>query len=322
MLVIFFLCLAIITTNLYPILDGRTAPIVLDTRYTFSNFEWAYGHVSFNQGFDVPSTGTVILRLDGTSPIYDDINLSDGGTLILQKDITLERDVTITGSGFIDANNNNIDFHDLTFYGNHVRLSSSVHFRGRFHARMGFADGGRLDMTNASFVIFEDCQVGIRGNSFITSSSSPSALNFKNCYVTTGINPVIEFFQPKTLFVGAFNRLGIGNELIIHQQLLVNNQSQLFIESNSCLTVENLSIQFDQAKLVLNNSILDFVSTATDDILIGDFSSVQQGSIVINGQSILRSSSNNKIKLAETARLELSSGARLTIDSSTHFTLL
>ena len=40
--------------ELFSILDGRVTPIYLESKYTFTNFEWARGSVYFKEGFELP----------------------------------------------------------------------------------------------------------------------------------------------------------------------------------------------------------------------------------------------------------------------------
>ena len=94
-------------TPLKAVLDGRVAPIYLTTRYTFTNFEWARGSVYFKNGFDAPINGTVIL--DVNEEIGGTIGLKNS-TLRLNENLNLSIDSSITGSGFIDAQNKTIFF--------------------------------------------------------------------------------------------------------------------------------------------------------------------------------------------------------------------
>ena len=61
LLLLFFLISAI--GQIHAFLDGRLAPIYLENRYTFTNYEWAKGNVYFKNGFDLPINGTVIMDI-------------------------------------------------------------------------------------------------------------------------------------------------------------------------------------------------------------------------------------------------------------------
>lgn len=84
-----FLCM-ITARSGKTILDGRVTPVVVDSMYTFTDYEWARGEVYFNAGFIVPINTTAILGID--VPFKGGMRLSayagslaELGTIILEK---------------------------------------------------------------------------------------------------------------------------------------------------------------------------------------------------------------------------------------------
>lgn len=110
---------AVYMSPLQAILDGQNAAIQLDTHYSFTNFEFARGFVRLNQGFDVPTNGTVVLSVN--QYINHAINLR-GGTIIMNDDLYLGPDAKITGSGYIKSNNFTI------YFLNSLRILSTITF--------------------------------------------------------------------------------------------------------------------------------------------------------------------------------------------------
>lgn len=304
-----------IFANLYPILDGRAAPIVLDSRYTFSNYEWARGFVSFRAGFDLPIGGTITLRLDSTTPISRSIGMNDG-TLILEDDLHLGEDVTFTGSGFLQGNGHDVFCKGLILHGNVLRLQGSCKFLGVGYAQIGQRYGGVLDLTNATFVSFSVCRLD--AGILATSVTRPVQLLLRNVFLAS-LSP-ITWLHPNTIVQGALNQWAlVSDSFTINQKLTLVDQAQLNIEPGGLLQLGDLDLRRADSRFILRSSILDIAATVTDDIILG--SSTAGGSLVIDGQSIIRSSSGNNIIFDSGFNLELLSGSRLTIDDATKITI-
>ena len=134
-----FLCTK---NNLYSVLDGRNQAIYLTTQYTFTQGEWAKGFVTFSNGFDVPTGGTIYL--DVNQPIQGGIKLNSG-TIVMNGDLNCGPSLGLSGDGYIKTNNYSINYigefrpfgkiyftDDVTFNGNNGGLLT-ISLPAEFH---------------------------------------------------------------------------------------------------------------------------------------------------------------------------------------------
>ena len=88
------------------VLDGRITPVILTSKYTFTNFEWVKGRVTFLNGFDLPVNGTVLM--DNAGVVYGTM-IFDNSTLILKNHLLCASGSLLKGVGFISPENNKIN---------------------------------------------------------------------------------------------------------------------------------------------------------------------------------------------------------------------
>lgn len=297
------------------ILDGRTSLIVLDNRYTFTNYEFARGFISFRDGFDLPVGGTIILSLDGVAPIKNNITMNKG-TILLDNSIHLNSEVTFSGDGFIVGSNATINFEQtLNFSANYMHLSGDLTFRSAFFGQIEFNNGGVIDARNLNTLEFVNCGVIDQGDRILTSTIKPEYFLFRDSYIIASLGGLTtEWLSPEIIFQG-FNTIFTENKLKINT-LKLNNLAQVEIQPNSELQLKKLEMPFSQSKLFLSESNLDFIQTLTNDIPIGNLTTTGQGKLILKGTSKLKSSTGNKLLLASGLGLDFFTGARLCIENN------
>lgn len=314
--VLFFLLLV---QHLDAILDGRTAPIYLDTRYTFTNYEWARGSVFFRQGFDVPPAGTVLLGIDG-GLVAANINLK-GGTVRLERDIVLGSDTSLTGSGFIDMKFKKIIFSRASYpglfaVGSYVKFLSTGTIEGSSRrALVHFFDmvvdlrsiSGDFFFNELSFIIFS--------NKLLLTTSNPNTIKFSNCDIIHGALNTVFFNNPIILLGQNTNLTTVGG--FVFNGFNIDENSNVVLQSGSKITTNTIDLKFNTTRLTLNNSTLEFTSSGTASIAVGS-PTAAQGSMLLNGRCNLRSLNGNKLVVNPTMRINFLPGCRLSIDNSTH----
>lgn len=309
--------------TIYPLLDGRTTPIVLDTRYSFTNFELARGFVHFRNGFDLPPGGTVILQLDGNCPVFNAIYLN-GGTLIINNELTLGSNVRIQGNGFLigqpqSSSQATIFFQTFFTYtaGNYIKISNSLSFKSSTWGMIDFLSGSVLDARGADFLGFTHCSLIVRGNSIMMPEGSLSKLYFSDCNIFPGSGQATVFATPTVYFQGK-NLISVVSKGFQLKNISLVNHGSLEIGSGSNVTLSGISMQESGSSLVLNDTNLDFVATTTEQIRIGTTGPSAKTSILFNGENIFSSSTGNQIVIPSNLKMEFLPGSRLIVSNDFH----
>jgi hypothetical protein len=303
------------------ILDGRAAPIYLDTRYTFTNYEWARGSVFFRDGFDVAPGGTIFLGMEG-GLVQQNIELN-GGTICLENDLNLTVNSHMTGSGFIDGNFKSITyrrgFPGLFEGSGYIKLLSHIILNGNGPGAV-LDPGQTLDLRGMGGILsVNNIRVALRSDRILTDVASPSSIRFNSCYITQAAPSVpFVFTNPEIIFSGDTS-LTTNSKLVIENLLTILEGGRVDILSSSFVQLGGLNVRFS-ADLEARNSILDFVSTGTSPIRIGD-PQPSQGKLSFVGQTIFRSSSGNELRVDPALSLEFLSGSRLILDEGVHLTI-
>lgn len=310
---------ALMIQDLSADLNGIINPIVVDSKYTFTDGETAIGFVSFRKGFDLPVGGTVTFALAPGMEIEGPVSFR-GGTLRLSENVKFGPGVSWSGPGFIEGSGGNIIIQEW------LDLEEKFTFLGDINM-IGFGlptvriDDGALDisqtgLTSCRFVGL-DFRLG-SNNSFITSPTNLSSeLTFANCLMRTGGVTITTFKNPIVKFEGQSQlQTSAVGKFIIEGQLFV--EGRLSIASQTSLAVATLRVQSRLSDFIIDNAILDIVNTTSpsNTIFLG-VDNAFQGSIVIKGQSIFRSSVGNAIEIPKSLDVEFNAGARLAIDSGT-----
>lgn len=295
------------------ILDGRTSAIQKDTLYSFTNFEFAAGFVRLNKGFDVPSNGTVVLSINQSVP--HDINLHDGGTIILNNDLFLGPDARITGSGYIKTNNYSIYFINSLQVLSSIVFSNRVTLNGyngsiltliapaKLHLEHGVGD---LTLQNMTFFVVDPPSTLIFPPAGF-SSIVCDELDF-DVYSLGSVTLTTTNIQIKNdcIFRGA------GSSFKTTGTLRLTNDSSLTLDDEALLKIPSLRTDNIGAQLYIRNNSELFITT-TSSIWTGS------GSLKISGQATLKSD-DSVVVTWNNAQVIFDLGSRLILDN-TYFKL-
>lgn len=84
-------------------LDGTTTIKYEPTSYSFSNGDFARGFVWLNDGCSIPAGATVAMNI---AHLAGPVNMNDTGTIVLEGDLPLSSNVTLSSGGIIDGQGN------------------------------------------------------------------------------------------------------------------------------------------------------------------------------------------------------------------------
>ncbi len=85
-------------------LDGTASVQYEAATYAFANGDFARGFVRLNDGFSVPAGGTVTLNM--VVPAAGAVNLNSTGIILLEGDLTLASNASLTTGGVVDGQGN------------------------------------------------------------------------------------------------------------------------------------------------------------------------------------------------------------------------
>lgn len=288
------------------ILDGRTGnfPIELDTTYTFSNFEWARGYVKFRNGFDVPPNGTIFL---GVNQEIEGPVTMNGGTIILERDMILHKNVTFPQVGF-DPN-----FFKTNDYAIFIRGNLNLSNQKYFFSDSIILDGLKTGVINAQGIRNITAQTNntitlrnmfifaeARTFTFQDINNGPFTLNIKN----VSMREMNDDFSFLNVFGSCRLIISFPNEYRFSSLRITKNASLLV--SPLCELYCNQIILEDSSSLILDNAQLSSDSTSTLSIN-------GSGNIFIKGQSSFKAGGDT-ISVAPDVNIILRSAARLTVD--------
>lgn len=305
--IIFLLFLFFYDDQLKPILDGRTGnfPIELDTVYTFSRFEWARGYVIFQEGFDVPPGGTIFLGIDQF--VNGTVNLN-GGTIILEKNLTLYPDFALTGSGFFKTNNYAFCFEGDLNLTNTYYFSNRVTFNGMGTGALNVSDESHI-VLDTSRVEFENLTLNLEAEAdHFTFTSVAQDRIFVLNNVSINLTGTLEL--ERLITRGQSSIHGFDSLFTALKDVLVSTGdfSADFgtrLESRSLATSSN-NIYLDSVALSIRNGIFPFLA----------FTGV--GNVFIDGKCFLDSKNTPTVESSTGVDLILRSNARLIVQPDTY----
>jgi hypothetical protein len=249
---VLLLLLPLLVPHLLAILDGRRAPVFVNTAYTFTNYEWARGEVYFRSGFVVPPNITAILGV--TVPVVGEILLCAGGDDSTPSTIMLETPLDIGSAtlkgGCTFKTKNNIDGYLLGFSGCGDRLV--------------FEDNMRLDMQGRSVAIDLATNGPLSTQRFVINNASPKKLTLVNgCLQSIYDFPSVE---PR-MFVGK-NTAG-RHELVLENVALLLGQQGLLTFTNLNVTCSSGSAIFQGPYRASNINFYSELNIGNDAMLTG-----------------------------------------------------
>lgn len=314
-----YILIVIYSSKLECILDGRTGnfPIVLDSTYTFSNFEWASGYVKFNNGFDIPAGTTALL--DVNQEVNGPIRIFRNGTLILQRDIILGREAELgSDTGYIITNGHTIFIKGSLNVGSRFYYIGDILFDGMgtgkltvdfFEALIAVTS---TDVSFANMGLFVSPNV-LAGNFPVFLSPGDIFLNLNN---VTWSNSYLDYV---TMF-----RLRIEGECRISGRENHYKATEVFMSTNStlCLDFSNTLEFVDRilasaATLVMESSTLIY----TRDTPYAGPSSFNMTNLdwIIKGKSNIKANgASSLITVGPSVSTFFEEGARLSIEPDTY----
>ena len=316
LLIVIFGAILFFAQNLSPVLDGRVAPIYLENRYTFTNYEWARGNVYFKNGFDLPVGGTIILDIN--QEVGADINLNSG-TLSLSGNLDLSLNTGIRSSGFIDAQGNTILFKKSWLFdnGQFVGILSSLILEGVGSNRLTFGqallNSGIWVRQGVAQVVFRRFNLGSTyQNNFTTLVNAPSLLKFESSSILL-LND-LTFYSQTVSFDGSITLFQSNKMLKIPEQLKIESATQLYIQSRVKLEVGIILVNDISSQLILENARLNYVPTGTYSLF---FAGAQQGTLLVRGKSDLLTPPGIELSFPQGSSLLIATGSSLTINTGT-----
>ena len=316
-----------ITMKIHAVLDGRAAPIYLESRYTFTNYEWAKGLVYFKQGFDLPAHGTAFL--DITHKVEKSINLKNG-TLVLLGDLILSADSSITGSGYIDARGKRLFFmaNWQPLPSERYFFTSDVIFQGIGSNKLdlvGSGPSGGIFFNQNVLVTFASFGLGPIGwNAFKTSTYAPVGIYFIDSTIYLRYES-LTLSSFSVAMSGNINVLGGQNRILkCTNSLGLTPFTTLNISPNTGLHVSQLfsssvsgMIILDNAKMLYTPQAYVFSPTATSRLFFAKTWQFGEhaGTLIVKGSCGLEIPSGMEIYFSDKSILQLESGARLNIIS-------
>ena len=272
------------------VLDGRVAPIYLTTRYTFTNFEWAYGRVYFKQGFDLPINGTAIVDL--VEPVDGNIVFKNS-TLIMNNNLNITSNATITGTGFINAKGNILKFDASIGLGPSDRFifTGNIIIEGNGSNYILPNTGAFIFTQKSPSVFLRNIELRLLTSSnFYTAPAAPAALVFQNSRLILLQQLILNADSVRFYDRGNIIRGKKGSELRINGVLYLQSFTDLVVSQGIILSASSLLSSDPTGGITLQSAQLNIINTATSDLLFNRVNSVNNpaGSLYISGKSILK----------------------------------
>ena len=312
----FFLCI----TEMYAVLDGLVTPIYLENRYTFTNYEFARGHVYFKNGFDCPVNGTIILSL--LNPVEGVIR-AQRSTLRLRTDLVLGDRSSIRGECFIElrelllqiTSDQTLSSSDRWFFptNGEVRGVGSI---------INPAEGAIIFLPGASLNYFSNIILqGVTNQNFLGLSGRPNKFVLNNMGIVLGTSwniPGLEV-SLQNLTVVSGQR---GSVMTFLNKLRFDSFSDMIVGPGITLKLQLLDSLETTGGLVLNNAVLEYYATPTSTFI---FSSAPgrpvDGKITFRGPSEIKADASTFLYLTRNSIFEFESGGRLSLAPGTNLRL-
>lgn len=306
--------------RLLSVLDGRVTPIILNTTYTFTNYEWVKGRVTFNQGFDLPLNGTVLF--DSIETTAGTITFSNS-TLVLKNNLLLGKNALFVGIGFIDPRGSIIKLRSDMVLALTGKTTLFILSNGEIRGEQS----NSLRTSNALFIFsdqvysFTFSNISLRDPTrMITKINAPTHFCLNNVIFGFGTNFTISSRRVymKNL-VDLLPSSAQGRSLLtIKEGLELLPGTQVNIRTATSLSIKELYSKNHLSSLILNSAQLIYTATTTPLFIFRNPSAntAGDGRIIVKGQSELKTSSSLlKLILPATNSLILDSGAQLKLST-------
>lgn len=321
MLLIYLFIFTFLISPLYPILDGFASPIYLENRYTFTNYEFARGHVYFKNGFDLPLNGTVILNI--LEPVNGYIQ-SNRSTILFQRSLVLGQGASIKGDCFLLLNNNTLEFSSDQFLsaGDRLFCCTTGEIRGQ-DTTIFNPGGGALIFCGGAFsqnVLSNMTLDGPTNKNFVGLAGNPNILTFSNMSIILKESLTISSFSISLRTLTTVNGLR-GSVLTCSDMLRLDSFADISIGSGLTLKLKKFASQGENGSLILDNAALEFYGTTTSlFVFVKNTLAVTRsaGKIKFRGPSSIRTNPVTQLFLSSDSILELEPGARCTFAPGTN----
>lgn len=310
----FFLLITIACYSfLDAILDGRVTPIILQSTYTFTDYEWTKGRVTFLNGFDLPPNGTVIF--DSCGSVFGNVNFNNS-TLVLNNMMYMGADSLLRGTGFLNFNKNTIliDTDMILENSSFFYILSDGAFRGKKNNQLRLGSCYIVFTDNVQSFTFSNIVVREPYN-MITKSTSPARFCLNNVKFV--------FYNKCTLFsdtVFIKNLVDVQpfsgtKTLVINNNLMLSPGATLTLRSKASLSINKIYSDDQSSSIIMDTGVLTFISTSTGLFVFQNFyrnNAPGTGQLIVRGQSQLKTSSATlNLMFPPKSRLILDSGAQL-----------
>ena len=309
--------------SICPVLDGRSAMIYLENRYTFTNFEWARGNVYFKKGFDLPVNGTVILDINQE---VDGLILFQNSTLRLDGKLMLSENSTMSGSGYLDARGSVISFRNNWIVDPYkiFIISSDVIFEGTGVNYLSLQNpGSGISVSDrADNVTFRRFNLGpVYDNRFYTKYEAPRFVSFNDCSIALMDNLTLS--SNRVAFAGDVKILRSDKKLSIPTGIRMDFFTTVHIQAGTTVETSVILSSEVSGEVIVDNATLSYLPTGTFvRVFERNFTGgPHQGTLIIRGRSQLITPSGTELMLDKRSSLVLESGSLLTVNSGTKFTI-
>lgn len=296
------------------ILDGSSGnfPILLDTTYSFSNFEWAKGYVKFNNGFDIATNETAILDIN--QEINGQIAIGTRGTLILKRDLVLGDGATLAsgGGGYIITNGHTIFFKGNLSINVGIYLVGAISFDGMGMGRLSIGGANSIIATTNNNISFSNLQLFVSSNplcnNFIPfSTASPISLTLNNVVWNSSGLACTTVNQ---LTISGNCRISGNKNHYYTNSINLNPLSTLYLDFSNTLETDSALSLGSQSTFIMESSTL----IVTRLLATGSFIKW-----IIKGKSVVKAGGTSPlIYVSSSITTILDIGARLAVEPNTH----
>lgn len=304
-------------------LDGTITPIILDTKYTFSNGESVNGIVFLNGGFDLPPNGTVFFNLL-PGPTLEGIISGTSSTIIFNRNASFGPTSKLVGSFFLHGTNQTLinDSDQTTISISGIKTLPKTILTGRI-VLQGINScelrSGTLDLGNPNLVKCTLRNMTILSPNLRTSSAL-NVLELNNVNMIAGIGNTIILRPPTVNIVGNCSFTAFNRTFFVDGTIRCEQSGTLTITPLTKIKVGGLGLANTPTRLILSNCDIDVSNGSVgSDLFFGaSLNYTTAGIIIIQGNSTIRSSNKNVINLGRFEDIIFENGSKLTLAEETY----
>lgn len=303
-------------------LNGLLSPIYVTNSYTFTDGERADGFVSFLNGFDLPTNGTITLNLSPGCMISGEINMNGGTIKALSPVILGPGGSRISGNGFLNIPNliisKQLTINSYIFY-----IGTNATIKGLNNSTIEFSPASaRLDFSQLSGNLeFQSVSTGLKR--FVFQTNNPLRIIFDNWSCNLDNTSVII----PTKFIDFFGKCEINidkqGKLTTPGTWIINPNASVTIGALSKIQIGGLILSEKSSQITLNNASFDFLNSSSIGlpIQLGDPLNNSAGQIIIQGRSILKSSGIHDLLISTGTDIIFGPSSKLELSPNVHLSI-